>query len=131
MRLLTGSVILAIILSFSSVAFAQDNVCFSVETAGKMVVELERSRIMAEVYNDLEVSNTELQTQVQLYEELLSTERAKSGVYEETIETYNKAFADQRRACEQAIEDAKPSFLKQLISNLGVLGLGILVGLLL
>jgi len=131
MRLFKGLMTLAIILSLNFGAIAADNICFDQPTAGKIVVEIERSRLMGEAYKALEDSNVELQIQLKAYEDMLAAEQAKEGVYEDTIRTYDQALTAQRQACDQALREAKPSFVKQLINNLGFIGIGALLVLLL
>jgi hypothetical protein len=122
---------LGILLSLNYAALAEDKICFSPDTAGNMVVELERGRAKDSAYQLMEEGNGELQKQLKIYESMLAEEKQKTGVYETTIKSYDSALTAQREICDRALKDAKPSLVKQLINNLGFIGLGALLMLLL
>lgn len=115
---------------FVFASWGADRICFDEETASRMVVELESSRIMVKeleqcqgIIDSQSVAMNAWKESSRLFKEkaLLAEDRAKK--MEELHKIQSKAF-------EQAIEDARPSIWEEIGKAAAFIGVGVLIGLL-
>ena len=122
MKLLSVSLILAISLWINPV-FAE-SICFDKETSGRIVVEIERGRLIQKAYELSQQGADELEKQLQYYDEMIRFERMKTHETEEALKVCQEGLVEMKKL-------KTPSLFEKVITNLGFVGLGALLILLL
>ena len=122
---------LVLSLLIPSSGWAEDPICFDIQTSGKIVVEIERCRLTHKALDYSSLAIKELENQIGIYEEMLELERNKTQACEKTLVTYDESFVAQKEMYEQALKDAKPSILRRIVEGAGFVGLGALLILIL
>lgn len=124
------SIICLIGLMFVSVpAFAED-ICFSEDTAKQITVELEKTKNLKEQVELYKTANSELVEQTKLLKDMLKLKDEQIAASDRTIKQYQEIIKFQKETYEQAIKDVKPNPIKKLIDDLGFIGIGIMIGIL-
>lgn len=120
--------LIGLILPISS--FAED-VCYSEDTAKQITVDLEKAKSLKEQVELFEKANAELEKQVSLLKEMNKLKDEQIAIGDKTIKQYQELLKFQKETYEQAVKDARPSVLKQVIDALGFIGIGILAAVIL
>lgn len=113
-----------IILLFSSSGAYAEDICFSEQTAKKMIVDLELKKNYEEQIEYYKEGNKELEYQIKLLKEVNSLQK-------EQITQYKDLMKLQKDGYESIIKENKPSFIKKTFEAIGFVGIGVLIGLLL
>lgn len=126
MRLKLVLITLVILLSslFAFSAFAED-VCFDENTAGQIVVELEKSRIIEQENTLLEQGNQELEKQLGLLKQIIELKDKQLQVEDQALTRYADLIKQQQQICDEEIRRAKPSFFEKV----GNIATGAIVGI--
>jgi len=95
-------------------------VCFSESTAKEMVVEIEKCRIIYQQVLLLREANAELEKQTEYLTKIVQAK-------EEEVAACNEVMKKQ----EEIAKENEPSFWGRVLSSLGFVGVGVLIGLLL
>jgi hypothetical protein len=111
--------------------FAQEEVCFPVDTAKTMVVELEKSRIISEQVSLLQQKNDELERQIALMNEINVIQEKQIQTLKTATENYQNLIKAQGDAYEKQIKQSQPSIWSEIGKAAAFVGVGLLVGLLL
>ena len=106
---------------------AADEFCFDQPTAGNMVVELEKARIMEKENDLLRQGNDELERQIDLLKQVIELKDKQIDVLEKTNKEYEELLKTQKDLYGEMIKNSKPSFLSKLTDTLGSMGLGALL----
>jgi len=121
-----------VILLFASPVFAADEeICFTPDTTGQMVVEIEKCRLIQQQVILLRQKNDELERQIVLYKEINSIQEQQIQTLKNATETYQDLLKAQGEAYEKQIKAAKPNMWDEIMKGAAFVGLGLLVGLLL
>ena len=99
-------------------------ICFSEETAGGMVVELERNALLKEQLILQEQMTKEISQQVDSLKEIVRLQKEQLEVSNNMIESQKKLAEAQDANCRQMIKAAKPTFLDNVKSNVLAGGVG-------
>lgn len=121
----------AVFLLLSSPLYADEKICFSTETAGRIDAELQHAdnlRVQIEMYQQ---ANAELETQIKLLKEIQHLQQLQIEAGRSAVESMRTVIKGQAEACDRAVKDARPGFLKSLTDAVGYIGIGILAGVLL
>jgi len=117
---------------FASPVFAVDEeICFTPDTTGQIVVEIEKCRLIQQEVELLRQKNDELERQIALYKEMNVIQEQQIQTLKKTTETYVDLLKTQGEAYEKQIKQAKPNILNEIMKGTAFVGLGLLVGLLL
>jgi hypothetical protein len=118
-----GLIVLAITLLLGINAFAEDEICLPMEEAKNLVVELEKGKGLKEQVELYRQANEELEKQVNLLKEMNKLKDEQIAIGDRTIKQYQELLKFQKETYEQAVKDAKPGLLKQIIDAIGVIGI--------
>jgi len=119
---LTGFVIFA----FAKSCQATD-VCFTEESAKKLVVELEVCQNIKGQIEIMKQQTIEDNNQAALLKDKIGLYERQLIICNENIEKWKKVADEQEKIC----NEQKPKFMDQALKALGFLGLGIILGLIL
>lgn len=119
--------IFVLVLLPSPLLYAED-VCVSEESAERIVVELEKGKINEEQLTVLKTYNLELEKQVSLMKDVARLKDKQIKKNEEMIDQQKQLTEYQTQACEEKVNNAKPSFFESLIKVIGGVGIGIIAG---
>jgi len=122
---------LVILLLVSVPVFAEEEICFPVDTAKNMVVELEKGRIIKEQVELLKQKNEELERQIKLLNEINTIQEKQIQTLKQATENYQDLLKAQSEAYEKQLKQAKPNIWREILEGAAFVGVGILVGLLL
>ncbi len=111
---------------FYSVAYADDNICFSQATGSKIVVELQQCRITDQQVVILQKENDELVKQIGYLEKIIALQKEELQVSNETIGTMANIVQTEGKACKEA---TTPSVGKEVKTGLLFTLAGILIGI--
>ena len=118
------------ILLLPSLAFSQKQnepiICFSEETAKKMVVEIEQCRITNKQIEVLIKENQELKKQIEYLKTIVELQKKQLQISKETIENLQEIINYQNEAYKRLY---KKSFYDKIKENNLFLTLGILIGI--
>ena len=104
----------------------------SVSTANRILIALEQAKICEEQLVTASESNAEVQKQLEIVRSSIKLLEEQLVIYKSMVEMLNKIQETKDNAYEQAIKDAKPSFMDNLQKYLTGIGIGgIAVGILL
>lgn len=106
-------------------AHAEDQICFDPPTAGTMVVELEKARIIEKENDLLRQGNDELERQIGLLKQVIDLKDKQIDVLEKTNKEYENLLNTQKDLYGEMLKQAKPSFFKKLGDMIGAFGLGV------
>jgi hypothetical protein len=90
------------------------DVCFDGNTAGDIVTELEKSRIIEQENKLLRDGNIELEKHIVLLEKIIVLKDKQLKIEEQTVDRYSELIKQQGELCDIAIKKAKPSFFDRL-----------------
>jgi len=117
------------VLLLPSLAFSQKQnepiICFSEETARKMVVEIEQCRITNKQIEVLIKENQELKRQIEYLKVIIELQKKQLQISKETIENLQEIINYQNEAYKHLY---KESFYDKIKENSLFLTLGILIG---
>ena len=117
------------ILLLPSLAFPQKQdepiICFSEETAKRMVVEIEQCRITNKQIEILIKENQELRKQIEYLKAIIELQKKQLQISKETIENLQEIINYQNKAYKHLY---KKSFYDKIKENSLFLTLGILIG---
>jgi len=117
------------VLLLPSLAFSQKQnesiICFSEETAKKMVVEIEQCRITNKQIEILIKENQELKKQIEYLKAIMELQKKQLQISKETIENLQEIINYQNKAYKHLY---KKSFYDKIKENSLFLTLGILIG---
>jgi hypothetical protein len=129
---LAAVVIYLFLLVFCGNVYSADtDVCFDPPTAGNMVVELEKARIMEKENILLREGNNELERQIGLLKQVTELKDKQIDVLEKTNKEYEDLLKTQKDLYSEMLKHAKPSIFSQLRDALGFVGIGALLMLVL
>ena len=118
------------VLLLPSLAFSQKQnepiICFSEETARKMVVEIEQCRITNKQIEVLIKENQELKKQIEYLKAIIELQKKQLQISRETIENLQEIINYQNEAYKHLY---KESFYDKIRENSLFLTLGILIGI--
>ena len=118
------------ILLLPSLAFSQKQdepiICFSEETAKRMVVEIEQCRITDKQVEVLIKENQELKKQIEYLKAIIELQKKQLQISKETIENLQEIINYQNEAYKKLY---KKSFYDKIKENNLFLTLGILIGI--
>jgi len=100
-------------------------ICFDYETAGRMVVELERCRITFQQLDLLQKENEELRKQIELLKQIVELQKEQVKISQQTVENIQKICEVKTKEMEKA---CKPSFWANLKDRILFSLAGILLG---
>lgn len=118
------------ILFYSSVGESQ-NICFHQDVAGKIVVEIEECRNLKAQIQLYKQAVEELETQRNILKEIVALQKEQVEIADKTIKRQTELLNLQKEMYERELKEAKPSFIRQAVTALGYVGVGVLIGLLL
>ncbi len=109
-------------------------VCFSKDVAGQMLVTLEKAQVCEEQITAYGNSNAELQTQINLLKENVKLLQDQAAIYKSMVDMKDRFADTQAKICEQQIKAATPSFwdnMQKYFVGVGIgavlAGIGILI----
>jgi len=118
------------VLLLPSLAFSQKQnepiICFSEETAKRMVVEIEQCRITDKQVEVLIKENQELKKQIEYLKTIVELQKKQLQISKETIENLQEIINYQNEAYKRLY---KKSFYDKIKENNLFLTLGILIGI--
>ena len=127
LKLGIGLLLLGLIL-FPSNSFGQ--ICFDDSTASRMVVELERAKIMEQQLLTQSSGNVELQNQIDILKTTINLYQEQITVYKNMQEMNQKMSDMKDKACTEQIKAATPTFTENMQKYLTGVGIGgILAGI--
>jgi len=109
----------------------QSTICFDEPVAARMVVELERGRLLQEQIIQYAAAVKELEIQVEILKKAVVIQAQQLEMAQKTLQSYEEILEAERELCRKQIDAAKPSVLKSLMGTLGTVGIGVLLGVLL
>lgn len=121
---------ICIFICFSATVFAQD-VCLSLDSAMDITVELEKCKFKSQMLDVEKQTTEELRKQVDLYKQLIDLKDKEIKVERLAKESYKEHGEFIQKSYAKALEDQKPSFIRQFINFVGFIGLGVLIGIVL
>ena len=128
--LVTRLLISFFILFIPSLAFSKNQnkpiICFSEETAKRMVVEIEQCRITNKQIEALIKENQELMKQIQYLKAVIELQKKQLQISKETIENLQKIIKYQNEAYKKVY---KKGFFDKIKENGLFLSLGFLIGI--
>lgn len=128
MRKLGIGLLLLGLFLFPSSSFAQ--ICFDDATASRMVVELERAKIMEQQLSTQSSGNLELQNQIDILKTTINLYQEQITVYKNMQEMNQKMSEMKDKACTEQIKAATPTFFDNMQKYLTGVGVGgILAGI--
>ena len=124
--LLTNFFIFLVPLSGFSKNQNEPIICFSEETAKKMVVEIEQCRITNKQIEALIKENQELMKQIQYLKAVIELQKKQLQISKETIENLQKIIDYQNKAYKKLY---KKTIFDKIKENSLFLSLGLLIGI--
>jgi hypothetical protein len=121
------AVILFLLLCIGKCA-ASDDICFDQQTAGNIVVELEKAKIMEKENALLKEGNNELEKQIDLLKQVIELKDKQINVLEKTNKEYDNLLKTQKDLYGEMIKNSKPSFFSKVTDALSFMGLGAIIG---
>lgn len=109
-------------LIFCSYSYAEENICFTEDTAKRMIVHIEKVSNLEEQIRLYQEGNRELEYQVKLLKEV-------NGLRKEQVDQLQDLVKLQKDSYESIIKENKPSFIRNLFNTVGAIGIGVLIGL--
>jgi len=106
---------------------ASDDICFDPPTAGDIVVELEKARIMERENALLREGNDELEKQIDLLKQVIELKDKQIDVLEKTNKEYENLLKTQKDLYGEMIKNSRPSLLDKITDTLGSMGIGALL----
>lgn len=97
-----------------------NSVCFTAKDAKRLVVELERGRILTQNIKLLEKSNTELLKQTELLKEQLRIQEEKFQAAENLIKANEEIYNKKLEALQEELDEAKKPRWKSIFASAGV-----------
>ena len=119
-----------VILLISNIGYSAD-ICFTEPVAGKMITELEKGRIDTQELLLCKKINLEKDNQSTLKDGVIKAKDDQLNICKSTIIEYQTLRVNDKKACDEAISKAKPSFKDIILYTFGVLGAGLIIGLIL
>jgi len=123
--------IISVILLLSGNVLAEESICFDKNTAGNIVVEIEKCRIDEKKIDILIKQNQELEKQISLLNQVIEKQKEQQEILKKEVESYKTLLATQKAGYEEEIKKAKPSLFNEMLKAFGFVGAGIVIGLLL
>jgi hypothetical protein len=118
------------IVAFTGQARAED-ICFSQETASRMVVDLEQCRVDQETMQIMDGMIETLNSQIAAEEAVIASQKKKIAATEEAVKKMEALLNEQRKQYETEIKEAKPSFFQEVLKDAGFVAVGIIAGVIL
>jgi hypothetical protein len=115
--------------AFTGQARAAD-ICFSQDTAGRMVVELEQCRVDQQTMTIMSSMIENLKGQAAAQQDVIKAQEEKIAASEKTIAKMEKLLNEQAKQYEEQIEASKPSFFQEALKGAGYVAAGIIIGVL-
>jgi hypothetical protein len=132
MKLRKGLITLIILLSsfiiFPVSSYGED-ICFDETTAGQIVVELEKSKIIEQENALLEQGSQELERQVGLLKQIIELKDKQLQVEDQALTRYVDLIKQQQQICDEEIKRAKPSFFEKVGNIATGAIIGIIIGI--
>ncbi len=111
-------------------AVAQADICMDAQTAGKLIVEVEQGRVSSDICAIKDEQIQVLQAQTDELKKIIQIKDEELSIKDGAITSLNGLIERQKSDCNAMLKEAKPSFFKQILSGLGFVGAGILIGVL-
>lgn len=127
------ALLLSVILLWPLNSFGQ-GVCFDDETAGAMVVALEKAKIVEQQLSVQVNGNAELQTQVDILRNTIKLYEDQIAVYKSMSEMNQKMGDMKDKVCQEQIKAATPTFMDNMgkyLTGAGIMGVLGLIGIIL
>jgi hypothetical protein len=108
---------------------AQAEICVDSTTAGKMLVEIEQSRVSTDICRIKDEQIQVLQAQVAELKRITDIKNDLLAIKDGAITSLNGLIERQRDDCNRMLKESKPSIIKQIFSLVGATGLGVIIAL--
>lgn len=109
----------------------ESKICFSIETAGNMLVRLQNANSFEKEITFLKEKNSELEKTIDDLEKIISLKDKEVESVNEAIKAQKELMNTQKEAYEEQIKNSKPSLIKQFGIVVGAILAGIGIGALL
>jgi hypothetical protein len=100
------------------------------QTAGKLIVEVEQGRVSSDICLIKDEQIQVLQSQIEELKKIIQIKDEELLIKDSAIASLNSLIERQKSDCNAMLKEAKPSIFKQILSGLGFVGAGILIGVL-
>jgi hypothetical protein len=107
---------------------ANADICMDKDTAGHLIVEIEQSRINSDICIIKDEQIQILQSQILELKNIIKIKDEEMVVKNKAIKSLDDLIKKQKDDCNLMLKEAKPSFFKEVIKDVGFVGIGILIG---
>lgn len=119
-----------IVLCFVFASKAHADMCMDDDTASKLVVEVAQGRISSDICSIKDEQIQVLQAQTDELKNIINIKNDELKIKDGAIASLNGLVERQKDDCNLMLKESKPSFFRQILSGLGFVGAGILIGVL-
>jgi hypothetical protein len=112
------------------VAVANADICMDAQTAGKLIVEVEQGRVSSDICAIKDEQIQVLNQQREELQKIIALKDEQLSIKDGAITSLNGLVERQKDDCNAMLKESKPSFFRQILSGLGFIGAGILIGVL-